>query len=784
MNNGQCVGLIEVLPINYVQLSSERKCSVIEGFNKLFRIAPDNLHFKLATEKADIQGLLSRIREATRNETDPRVIETCNDCIQNILGMQNSDTYCKKFYCIWEYTGDSTGHRSNVKEEIIQSMYDTKIRLISCFREMANTVVIPDLEENVNPYILNILYKHFNPNSSQKEGFDLRGLRVLSDYTNYNATHEQEREISDCDYIAPRGFMPVKDSSDTILLDGMYYTYLILNSDSYPWEVYPGWIANLVEGREGIDIDLIIEKQSHDLVENSMKLTNHITLAGTGSNNPDKAMDAAFRYNTKSYILRHLKSNEDLYSVMTILTLRSNSFKMLRRMKKDITTTLKKEMIHVTDSFQTRFDCFRMTMPFMYINRSMFAKYKHDVLTSSMAGFYWFSASELFDPSGVVLGINESDGNNTIACVNNFNRNFFPNPHITITGTSGAGKTVTEEILGYNFRLIGMKCIFIVPAKATIDYKPGCDAIGGFFAKIGPHQKHCINLLEIRPQMMLKTNTFSLVSKKVIDVQTFLSIALSQTGENISMQEMMALDLQVTDLYEGFGITSDNESIWEDKEKNLLKTMPIMEDLYEKIKDDPALERIAPLLIPFIKGSFSNMNGQTNVDLDNPYIVFDVDENDIGPAFFLPILYLIFSCADMIAKRSLSEYVALFLDEFWKILKHKLGAEKVKDMIKTYRAYHTCLVLATQDIEDYFNTADDDGKKILNNAAIRIFLRVNDEEFNILERNVRAISADDAKMMQSFPVGHGMIIVGQNKIPIHFKASDRQIKVFTPDEGK
>lgn len=73
--------------------------------------------------------------------------------------------------------------------------------------------------------------------------------------------------------------------------------------------------------------------------------------------------------------------------------------------------------------------------------------------------------------------------------------------------------------------------------------------------------------------------------------------------------------------------TDNNDSIFADVNKTSLKKMPILSDFYAAIPNESLYENIKLVLDTWISGSCKNMNGQTNVDLNNPYIVFDCDED-------------------------------------------------------------------------------------------------------------------------------------------------------------
>ena len=56
--------------------------------------------------------------------------------------------------------------------------------------------------------------------------------------------------------------------------------------------------------------------------------------------------------------------------------------------------------------------------------------------------------------------------------------------------------------------------------------------------------------------------------------------------------------------------------------------MPTLCDLYRLLQSRPEVAHLAVLLTRFVNGSAKSLGGQTNVSLDNDYVVIDI--SDIG----------------------------------------------------------------------------------------------------------------------------------------------------------
>ena len=103
-----------------------------------------------------------------------------------------------------------------------------------------------------------------------------------------------------------------------------------------------------------------------------------------------------------------------------------------------------------------------------------------------------------------------------------------------------------------------------------------------------------------------------------------LMIFFSLIKPDITQDELNLLDSAVIRTYKAFGIDFDNKSLFAAKGK--FKKMPTLTDLYNELTSQPETKSLALMLEKFAVGSLSGFGGETNVDLDNKYIVLDISE--------------------------------------------------------------------------------------------------------------------------------------------------------------
>ena len=784
LSDGSIVGIMEIVPVNFYQRSVHEQNSITQDFQRLFKICPHKIHFKVSTEEANISTVVYNIRGCNVNDMDPKLQAQVDDYIDHIQTLQGNQTLCQKFYVIYEYDGGVNGKKSDDTMEIVQSMYATAESLKGIFYSMGNLVVETT---NDSLHTAEILYRFFNPRSCTMAPLATRQSRLMRDMEEYNKSvpKKYQREIDDCDVIAPKGID--MRHHDFIIVDGQYETFLALRDNGYPPKVYGGWLDMLGKGR-GIDIDVICTKAEHDRTISMLEQYNRINRirAQNKITNPDKYEEMTNSIDNISYITNMMKNHdEDMFEVMVIITIRADSFKDMCYKRDSIVKNLQSRSIYTIDSFLSAGKFYRMVMPFCNIDSMLFNRAKHTFITSSMASLYCFTAYELFDETGYVLGTNAS--NNTLVAINNFNTARYANANMLFLGTSGSGKTFATEMLAYRMRMTGVRTIFILPTKGRTDYYGGCKNIGGTFISFTPAGENHINILGLRPvdrnaedPMEDETSeamAASLLATKIASVTAFIQLLMGD--EKMSLMEESILGKCLTDMYAKFGITIDNDSVWVDGHPGKLKEMPILSDLLYEIGDDPDMKRITMLLKQITSGSFPALNSQTNVDLTNKYIVFDIDGSAIAERMHPAFLYVAFDLAYSMAKEHCDQKDAIILDEVWRMMGNEKSAKQVQEMVKLIRAYGSCVVLTTQDIEDFLGRNSEFGAAVVNNTEIKVFMKLTEKEIQAVDELMN-FTPEDKKQLKN--LNHqGMIFSNGDKVVCNMIASEREAEAFTTD---
>ena len=342
----------------------------------------------------------------------------------------------------------------------------------------------------------------------------------------------------------------------------------------------------------------------------------------------------------------------------------------------------------------------------------------------------------------------------------------------------------TMQLIALRMRRKNIQVFILAPLKGH-EFKRACDNIGGEFIQISPASSNCINIMEIR-KTDKKSNAYldgsklelSELAAKIQRLHIFFSLLIP----DMNYEEKQLLDEAFIKTYYQKGITHNNESLLADGEKTQYKKMPVLGDLYHVLLERAETKRLATILNRLVNGSASSFNQQTNVKLDNKYIVLDISEltgDLLTVGMFLALDYVWDK-----AKEDRTLEKAIFVDEVWQLIgasSNKLAAEFVLEIFKIIRGYGGSAICATQDLNDFFALEDGKyGKGIINNSKTKVILNLEQEEAQRVQ-SILNLSDTEVMNITHFARGSGLISTNNNNVTVEFKASQLEKELITTD---
>lgn len=377
------------------------------------------------------------------------------------------------------------------------------------------------------------------------------------------------------------------------------------------------------------------------------------------------------------------------------------------------------------------------------------------------------------------MGVNKA--NSSLVLVDIFNTSVYKNANMVIFGTSGSGKTFTMQLMALRMRRKNIQVFIIAPDKGH-EFARACNNIGGTFIQISPASSNCINVMEIRQSdkatSELLDGYVSERSELAVKIQS-LHIFFSLLVPDMTHEEKQLLDEAMVICYQEKGITHDNQSLFDPTKPGGYRKMPILGDLHEVLLRKEECKRLANILNRLVNGSAASFNQQTNVDLNNKYVVLDISElsGDLLIGMFVALDYVWSR-----TKEDRTREKAIFIDEAWKLLSsNELAADYIQGIYKTIRAYGGAAISASQDLVDYYElNGGKIGRGILSNAKTKIILNLEVAEAELIQKELDLSEAEFNSIVH-FERGCGLISTNSNNLVVEFKASQLEKDLITTD---
>ena len=783
------VKIIEILPINFLLRSSEEQYNIISSFASWLKISPMKLQFKSVSRKADSDKHVAMVREELSREENQQCRQLGEEYLRLIKDVGNKEALSRRFFLIFQYEPPAGKRSSGESYADIYGMIQTAVQNAKTyFMQCGNAIVQPEDED---AFTAEVLYMFFNRSSCVNEPFQSRVERVIVD------TMQAKGKIIGLDavpYICPANFIAPRgiDFShyNFVVMDGMYYSVMHIRRNGFPHAVRGGWMSSLINAGEGVDIDVHLRRENRgktlDKVAQRIRL-NRTKLRGMQDTSTDyEELTGSIQsgYYIKSGIANN---NEDLFYMSVFITISARTYEELLWRRGQMTDLLKSMDMYVGDCNFQQEAALRSVMPFLCIDPNIEKKAQRNILTSGAASTYMFTSFEMSDDSGVLLGINRH--NNSLCIVDLFNTKVNKNANVTLLGTSGAGKTFTMQLLALRMRMRGIQCYILAPLKGH-EFKRACAAVGGTYIKISPGSTNCINVMEIRrtlsPEMELidemdYNSEDSLLSRKIQQLLIFFSLLIP----DMSNEEEQMLDEALVRTYRQFGITHDNDSLYADKAHTRYKKMPILGDLHKLLEANPLTQRLAIIVSRFVTGSAQSFNQQTNVNLDNKYVVIDISELKgklLPVGMFIGLDYVWDQVKSDRTKRK-----AIFIDEIWQLIgasSNRQAGEFCQEIFKIARGYGAAAIAASQDLSDFFSLEDGRyGRAIINNSKTKIILNLEPDEAEYVRETLK-LTRTEIRSITQFERGEALISSNNNKVPVLVRASKVEQQLITTDRAE
>ena len=365
-------------------------------------------------------------------------------------------------------------------------------------------------------------------------------------------------------------------------------------------------------------------------------------------------------------------------------------------------------------------------------------------LTSSGVGiFVPFTTQELYQdsPEALYYGINALSNNIIMV-----DRKLLKNPNGLILGTPGSGKSFSAKREIANVFLVTNDDIMICDPEG--EYFPLVERLEGQVIKISPTSKHHINPMDINLNYSDEENPLSLKSDFILS----LCELIVGGKDGLKPVEKTIIDRCVRMVYQDY--------LNDPKPEN----MPILGDLYNCLRkqEEKEAQFVATALEIYVTGSLNVFNHQTDVDVSNRVVCYDIKElgKQLKKIGMLIVQDQVWNRVTI--NREAQKSTRYYIDEFHLLLKEEQTAAYSVEIWKRFRKWGGIPTGITQNVKDLL--ASREVENIFENSDFIYMLNQAAGDRKILAQQL-GISPHQLSYVTHSSAGEGLLFYGDTIVP-------------------
>lgn len=394
---------------------------------------------------------------------------------------------------------------------------------------------------------------------------------------------------------------------------------------------------------------------------------------------------------------------------------------------------------------------------------------KRTFTTTDMAIFIPFTTKELYTNKGQYYGMNSLSNNVIVE-----NRKNLVNPNGLVFGMPGFGKTffVKREILDMFLRTRDDRLTIDPEGEYGMLYK----LLGGQVIKIALNSRIHINPMEINMSAKNEMDKdFDPIAAKCNFVVSMCELILGDNA-SLSKRETAVIDTACKKIYHRFA------------ENPVPDKMPIMEDLYNELRDMPGEMKqigldLSIALSRYVSGSLSYFNHRSNVDINARLVCFDLKDMDANQRDLTMLIIQDEIWNRVRQNRSNGKWTWVDIDEFHLLLRTPITAAYSVDIWKRFRKWGGIPTGITQNIKDLFRSPEI--QNILDTTNFIAMLNQAGDDARLLAAHLD-LSEEEENYIKSGEPGKGLLWIEQAKVPFEDEFSKNTVcyKVMTTKPGE
>ena len=379
--------------------------------------------------------------------------------------------------------------------------------------------------------------------------------------------------------------------------------------------------------------------------------------------------------------------------------------------------------------------------------------------TSSTAIFVPFTTQELFQSGKEALyyGINALSNNLIMV-----DRKLLKNPNGLILGTPGSGKSFSAKREIANCFLLTSDDIIICDPEA--EYAPLVERLHGQVIRISPTSSNYINPMDLNLDYSDDESPLSLKSDFILS----LCELIVGGKEGLQPVQKTIIDRCVRLVYQ--------EYLNDPRPENT----PILEDLYNLLRaqEEKEAQYIATALEIYVTGSLNVFNHQSNVDIHNRIVCYDIKElgKQLKKIGMLVVQDQVWNRVTI--NRAAHKSTRYYIDEMHLLLKEEQTAAYTVEIWKRFRKWGGIPTGITQNVKDLLSSRE--VENIFENSDFVYMLNQAGGDRQILAKQL-GISPHQLSYVTHSGEGEGLLFYGATILPFvdHFPKNTELYRIMT-----
>jgi type IV secretory pathway VirB4 component len=524
----------------------------------------------------------------------------------------------------------------------------------------------------------------------------------------------------------------------------------------YPREVSRGWLAPLLQAAGELDLALHIEPIAAGVAADRLRrqrarLESSRRIDAQKGRLADPTIDAAAQ-DADELAARLARGESRIFRSGLYLSVHADTREQLDERAERVRTLCASLLLHVVPATFRALDGWTTTLP-LGLDR---LRLRRAFDTAALAAAFPFAATDPpLDPEGVLYGVTDAGAP---VLVDRFARENF---NAVLLARSGAGKSYLAKLEALRLLYRGVQVFVIDPED---EYRRLCDAVGGAYLSLTGPEPATLNPLDLPVGGHART-----LDERILFLAELVELLL---GDGLAGRELAVLDRAARATYAQAGITADPDTH--------RRPAPLLSDLVRALENEGAAGKaLAEQLAPYATGSHSSLfDRPTSARPDAHLVCFSLrglPERLKAPALLLCLDAVWRSLEGPLRRR------CVLVDEAWLLMREPAGARFLFRLAKAARKRWCGLTAITQDASDLLGT--ELGQSVVANAATQLLLRQAPQAIEQVGEAFK-LSVGERRYLAACPTGHGLVLTGEQRIPLRVVASPEEHALVTSDPAE